>query len=230
VSNTLLAGSDLFDSDDPRLIADDSLSAAEKDDAMFYDVDAIIDIDVETLREQARRHLEDDTVTTGYTADRAAVLRLLNNCLATELIGALRYRRHHFLAKGVRAKAIADVFMHHAQLQQAHADNLAERVVQLGGEPVFSPLHLLNRSYAEYVERYSLLNMIQENLVGARIMIDSYRDIIQQLRPHDAVTVRLLEQLLAAQEECADVLAKLIGDLPQEYARARRKLVPRTYN
>jgi bacterioferritin len=80
------------------------------------------------------------------------------------------------------------------------------------------------------VERYSLLNMIQENLVGARIMIDSYRDIIQQLRPHDAVTVRLLEQLLAAQEECADVLAKLIGDLPQEYARARRKLVPRTYN
>jgi bacterioferritin len=187
---------------------------ASEEEAVFFDTEEIID--VHTLREQARQHIDDGAVTAGYSADRGAVLRVLNNCLATEIIGALRYRRHHFMAKGIHAKAIAEVFLAHANQQQGHADQIAERIVQLGGEPNFSPVHLLNRSYTEYVERYSLINMIHENLVSARVIIDSYREIIEYLNQRDSTTVRLLESLLAAQEECAHVLADFVSGLRRD--------------
>jgi bacterioferritin len=166
--------------------------------------------DVRTLREQARRHIGEGAVTAGYAADRGTVLRLLNEALATEIVCVLRYRRHHFMAKGIEAKGIADEFLVHATEELAHADLLAERIVQLGGEPDFSPDSLLVRSHAEYREGHSLLEMIEENLVAERIAIDSYRDAIQYLGAKDSTTRRMLETILAAEEKHADELADLL--------------------
>jgi bacterioferritin len=166
--------------------------------------------DVRTLREQARHHIGEGAVTAGYAADRGTVLRLLNEALATEIVCVLRYRRHHFMAKGIEAKGIADEFLVHATEELAHADLLAERIVQLGGEPDFSPDSLLVRSHAEYREGHSLLEMIEENLVAERIAIDSYRDAIQYLGAKDSTTRRMLETILAAEEKHADELADLL--------------------
>lgn len=166
--------------------------------------------DVQTLRKQAREHTGDGAVTAGYAADREIVLRLLNEALATEIVCVLRYRRHHFMAKGIHAKGIAGEFLVHATEELAHADLLAERIVQLGGEPDFSPGSLAERSHAEYREGRSLLEMIEEDLVAERIAIDSYRDFIQYLGAKDPTTRRMLETILAAEEEHADELADLL--------------------
>ncbi|UUY08250.1 bacterioferritin [Pseudomonas sp. J452] len=169
---------------------------------------------VATLRQQAREHIEQGAVTAGYNADRSEVLRLLNEALATEIVCVLRYRRHHFMARGIHGKSIADEFLRHSNEEQGHADLLAGRIVQLGGEPDFAPDSLSRRSHAEYVAGASLLEMIRENLVAERIAIDSYRELIQYLGDQDPTTSQLLKGILAVEEEHADELADLLETLP----------------
>lgn len=166
--------------------------------------------DVKTLRTQARQHIEQGAVTAGYTADRATVLRLLNDALATEIVCVLRYRRHYFMARGIHAGSIADEFLAHSKEEQAHADQLAKRIVQLGGEPDFSPDNLSSRSHAEYVPGGSLSEMIKEDLVAERIAIDSYRELIAYLGTQDPTTSHMLRGILAVEEEHADELADLL--------------------
>lgn len=170
--------------------------------------------DVKTLRRQARKHIEEGAVTAGYSADRTEVLKLLNESLATELVCVLRYRRHHFMARGIHSKSIADEFLIHSNEEQGHADQIAERIVQLGGEPDFAPDGLASRSHAEYVEGKSLDGMIKEDLVAERVAIDSYREIIQYLGDHDPTTSQMLKGILAVEEEHADELADLLEGLP----------------
>ncbi len=170
--------------------------------------------DVKTLRKRARQRIGEGAVTSGYSADREKVLKLLNDSLATEIVCVLRYRRHHFMAKGIQSKSIADEFLLHSNEEQGHADQLAERIVQLGGEPDFSPGSLVSRSHAEYVEGATLLDMINEDLVAERIAIDSYRDFIQYLGDKDPTTRRMLEAILAVEEQHADELADLVQDVP----------------
>lgn len=171
--------------------------------------------DVKTLRRQARERIQEGAVTAGYSADQATVLKLLNEALATELVCVLRYRRHHFMARGIHSKGIAGEFLIHSNEEQGHADQIAERIVQLGGEPDFAPDGLTSRSHAEYVEGKSLVDMIREDLVAERIAIDSYREMIQYLGDQDPTTSQLLKGILAVEEEHADELADLLGDLPE---------------
>ena len=168
--------------------------------------------DIKTLRERARNHIEEGAVTEDYKADRETVLRLLNEALATELICVLRYRRHHFMAKGINAEPIAAEFLVHANEEQAHADSIAARIVQLGGEPNFNPEGLSTRSHSEYVEAESLVDMIKENLVAERIAIDSYLEMIRYIGDRDPTTRRVLEQILAVEEEHADELSDMLHD------------------
>jgi len=170
--------------------------------------------EIEALRKRARQHIDGGAVTSGYGADRERVLKLLNESLATEIVCVLRYRRHHFMAKGIESKSIADEFLVHSNEEQGHADQLAERSVQLGGEPDFSPQGLAERSHAEYVEGASLAGMIKEDLVAERIAIDSYRGFIQYLADQDPTTRRMLESILAVEEQHADELAGLLQDMP----------------
>jgi len=170
---------------------------------------------VETVRKQAREHIGDGAVTAGYTADRDSVVKHLNESLATELVCVLRYRRHHFMAKGIHSKSVADEFLAHSNEEQGHADLIAARIVQLGGAPEFSPDKLSGLSHADYVECSSLGEMIKENLVAERIAIDSYRSLIQSLGDNDPTTRRMLESILAVEEEHADELADLLQAVPQ---------------
>ena len=172
--------------------------------------------DVKTLRVQARKHIEEGAVTAGYSADRTAVLKLLNEALATEIVCVLRYRRHHFMARGIHAKNTADEFLVHSNEEQGHADRIAERIVQLGGEPDFAPDGLTSRSHAEYVPGGSLVEMIKEDLVAERIAIDSYRELIQYLGDQDPTTSHMLKGILAVEEEHADELADLLEHLPAQ--------------
>ena len=169
--------------------------------------------DIQTLRKRAREHIAQGAVTPGYHADREVVLRLLNEALATEIICMLRYKRHYFMAKGIHAEGVAAEFLEHATEEQAHADQIAARIVQLGGAPDFSPDGLATRSHAEYVEGDTLEEMIREDLVAERIAIDSYREIIAYLGENDPTSRRLMEEILAKEEEHADDLANLLEDL-----------------
>ena len=170
--------------------------------------------DVQTLRQQARKHFEEGAVTAGYAADRSLVLSLLNNALATEIVCVLRYRRHHFMARGIHARSTADEFLIHSNEEQGHADRLAERIVQLGGEPDFAPDGLSGRSHAEYVAGGSLIEMIKEDLVAERIAIDSYRDLIRYLGDQDPTTSQMLKEILAVEEKHAEELADLLSGPP----------------
>ncbi|MBD9501393.1 bacterioferritin [Pseudomonas sp. BGr12] len=169
--------------------------------------------DVQTLRQRARQNIEDGAVTEGYHADRKTVLRLLNESLATELVCYLRYKRHYFMATGLKASVAAAEFLEHATQELQHADQLAERIMQLGGEPDFNPHGLTERSHAEYVAGANLREMITENLVAERIAIDSYREIVVYLGDDDPTTRRLFEEILAQEEEHADDMADLLQDL-----------------
>jgi bacterioferritin len=171
--------------------------------------------DVKTLRERARKHIEDGAVTAGYRADRETVVKLLNEALATEIVCVLRYKRHHFMASGINADAVAQEFLQHANEEQMHADQIAARIVQLKGEPDFNPEGLASRSHAEYVEGEDLLSMIREDLVAERIAIDSYGEMIRYIADKDPTTRRMLEGILAMEEEHADDLASLLEELGQ---------------
>ena len=169
--------------------------------------------DIKTLRERARRHIEKGAVTEGYSADRETVIKLLNEALATEIVCVLRYKRHYFMASGIHAEGVAAEFLQHANDEQGHADQIAARIVQLGGEPNFNPDGLLTRSHAEYVEGETLVEMIKEDLVAERIAIDSYRDMINYFGNDDPTTRRLMESILAVEEEHADDLVNLLSEL-----------------
>jgi len=166
--------------------------------------------DIKTLRERARQHIENGAVTEGYRADRETVIKLLNEALATEIVCTLRYRRHYFMASGINAESVAAEFLQHANEEQGHADQIAHRIVQLQGEPNFNPEGLLTRSHAEYVEGTSLTDMIKEDLVAERIAIDSYREMINYLGSDDPTTRRMMEEILAVEEEHADDLVNML--------------------
>ncbi|MGF6602368.1 bacterioferritin [Paraburkholderia sp. GAS448] len=172
--------------------------------------------DIDTIRKRAREHIAEGAVTAGYRADRETVLKLLNDALATEIVCTLRYRRHHFMAKGIQSKSIADEFLQHSNEEQQHADQIAGRIVQIGGEPNFSPDGLLSRSHAEYVEGETLVDMIREDLVAERVAIDSYREIVQYLSDKDPTSRRVMENILAVEEEHADEMADLLAGLPEK--------------
>ncbi len=169
--------------------------------------------DVRKLRARARKHIERGAVIEGYGADRKAVLALLNDALATELICILRYKRHYFMAQGLNADPVAAEFLQHATDEQAHADEIAARIVQLGGEPDFSPDGLASRAHSEYDASEGLRDMIREDLVAERIAIESYGEMIRFVADGDPTTRRMLEGILAMEEEHADDLASLLRKL-----------------
>jgi bacterioferritin len=169
--------------------------------------------DIKTLRERARKHIEQGAITEGYSADRETVIKVLNEALATEIVCVLRYRRHYFMASGINAEGVAAEFLQHSNEEQGHADQIAQRIVQLGGAPNLNPEGLLTRSHAEYIEGETLIDMIKEDLVAERIAIDSYRDIIQYLGNDDPTTRRMMETILAVEEEHADDLVSLLNEM-----------------
>jgi len=169
--------------------------------------------DVATLRSRARKNVENGAVTEGYDADREEIIRLLNESLATELVCVLRYKRHYFMASGVKAQIAAAEFLEHATQEAEHADKLAERIVQLGGEPEFNPDLLSKNAHAQYVAGNNLKEMVYEDLVAERIAVDSYRGIIQYIGDKDPTTRRLFEEILAQEEEHADDMADILESL-----------------
>ena len=169
--------------------------------------------DVKELRRRARQHIQDGAVTAGYGADPAKVVAILNEALATEIVCILRYKRHYFMATGIHANAVAQEFAEHAAEEQVHADRIAGRITQLGGEPNFNPEGLASRSHSQYVEGASLVDMIKEDLVAERIAIESYSEIVRFLGERDVTTRRMMEEILANEEEHADDLRDLLQTL-----------------
>ena len=169
--------------------------------------------DVQELRRRARKHIEEGAVTEGYRGNRETVIKLLNEALATEIVCVLRYKRHYFMAQGIHADPIAAEFLQHANEEQGHADEIAGRIVQLGGSPNFNPEGMLSRSHSEYVEGTTLLDMIKEDLIAERVAIDSYTEMIRYIGDDDITTRRMLEGILAVEEEHADDLAGFLADI-----------------
>ena len=169
--------------------------------------------DVEELRRRARQHIQEGAVTAGYGADRDKVISVLNEALATEIVCVLRYKRHYFMATGIHANAVAQEFQEHAAEEQGHADRIAGRITQLGGEPNFNPDGLSSRSHSEYVEGESLVDMIREDLVAERVAIESYSEIVRFLGDRDVTTRRMMEEILEVEEEHADDLRDLLATL-----------------
>ncbi|HEY7873383.1 MAG TPA: ferritin-like domain-containing protein [Rudaea sp.] len=169
--------------------------------------------DVATIRRNARVHILHGAVTQGYSADRKTVVNILNGALATEIICVLRYKRHYYMASGINAKSIAAEFLEHANEEQGHADLIATRIVQLGGAPNLSPDGLAQRSHSEYVEGDDLVQMLEEDLVAERIAIDTYREFIQYIGNDDPTTRRMIETILASEEEHAEDLSSLLEEL-----------------
>jgi bacterioferritin len=169
--------------------------------------------DVRTLRERARSHIEQGAVTPGYGADRDLVCKVLNDALATEIVCVLRYKRHYFMAQGLASESVKQEFSEHAAEEQAHADTICERIVQLGGEPDLNPASLASRSHSEYVEGETLVDMIREDLVAERVAIESYREIVAWLDGKDPTTHQMMKEILAVEEEHAEDLNSLLQDL-----------------
>lgn len=169
--------------------------------------------DIKTLRERARKHIEQGAITEGYKVDLKTAIKILNEALATEIVCVLRYKRHYYMATGIHSEAVAAEFLQHATEEQGHADEIAARIVQLGGAPDLNPDGLTSRSHAEYVEGETLLDMITEDLVAERIAIDSYREMIKYFGTDDSTSRRMLEGILAMEEEHADDLVSMLGEL-----------------
>ncbi|HEY2817521.1 MAG TPA: ferritin-like domain-containing protein [Casimicrobiaceae bacterium] len=169
--------------------------------------------DVKTLRQRARANLEEGAVTSGYGADRDTVVKMLNDALATELVCVLRYKRHYFMAQGLSSESVKDEFLEHAGEEQEHADRIAERIVQLGGEPDLNPATLATRAHSEYVEGNSLVDMIKEDLVAERIAIESYLEMVEYLDGKDPTSHRMMRDILAVEEEHAEDLNSLLQGL-----------------
>lgn len=174
-------------------------------------------IDLEAIKKRARAHIDEGAVTEGYQADRRTIIKLLNDSLATELVCVLRYRNHHFMSAsigGIAGFAVTGELLQHSQEELAHADMLAGRITQLGGEPDFAPDTLATRSHADYAVSTSLRGMLTEDLVAERIAIETYTAIIRFVADRDPTTRRLFEEILAQEEEHADELADFLKRLP----------------
>jgi bacterioferritin len=169
--------------------------------------------DIELIRKRAREHIEEGPVTEAYGADRERVIAVLNEVLATELVCVMRYKRHYYTATGIHAGPVAAEFLQHANEEQQHADMVAHRIVQLGGEPDFSPEGLATRSHTTYDASAKLLDMVREDLVAERIAIDSYQQIIRWLGNDDPTSRRIIEQILEQEEEHADDLTNLLQEM-----------------
>ncbi|MDI5964498.1 ferritin-like domain-containing protein [Streptomyces sp. SL13] len=172
--------------------------------------------DIKVIRERARQEIGKGPITDAYGADLQRVLQVLNEALATEIVCTLRYKRHYYTATGLYSEPVAAEFLEHAGEEQEHADRLAERIVQLGGEPDFNPDTLTSRSHAEYDASAGLVEMIKEDLVAERVAIASYTEIVQWLGTGDPTTRRVFEDLLAQEEEHADDLRGLLERLPSD--------------
>lgn len=166
--------------------------------------------DVTELRKQARAHMERGAITESYELDPKAVIDILNTALATEIVCVLRYKRHFFSARGLNKEAVAAEFLQHANEEQGHADRISERITQLGGEPDLNPETLASRSHSEYVEGRDLVSMIEEDLVAERIAIQSYSEIIRYLGEKDVTSRRMMEEILAVEEEHANDMLDLL--------------------
>lgn len=175
--------------------------------------------DIDTLRRRARENMEHGAVTPSYGADRQAVIDVLNTALATELVCVLRYKRHYFMAQGIASESVKAEFLEHANEEQEHADQLCDRIVQLGGEPDLNPEGLASRSHSQYVEGKDLVDMIREDLVAERIAIDSYREIVQWLADRDPTTRRVMEEILAKEEEHAEDLSSMLQGMSASQTR-----------
>jgi len=178
--------------------------------------------DIEEIRKRARQHIEEGAVTGAYKGDRQTVVRLLNESLATEIVCTLRYKRHHYMAKGIHSQGVADEFLEHANEEQSHADRIAERIIQLDGEPDLNPEGLLSRSHSEYIEAETLTDMIREDLVAERIAIESYSEIVRYLSDNDPTSRRLMEEILAKEEEHAEDMKTLLERVAGEEKRSDR--------
>jgi bacterioferritin len=172
--------------------------------------------DIAELRRRARQHIENGAVTESYRGDRETVIKLLNEALATEIVCVLRYKRHHYMASGIHSQAVAAEFKEHAEEEQEHADMIAERITQLDGEPNFNPEGLTARSHSEYIPGTSLLDMIREDLVAERIAVESYSEIIRYLGENDPTSRRVMEKILAKEEEHAEDLKTLMENIGAE--------------
>ena len=172
--------------------------------------------DIENIRKRAREHIRQGAVTQGYKADRETVIKVLNEALATEIVCVLRYKYHYYMASGIHAQSVAAEFLEHAAEEQDHADQIAARITQLDGKPDLNPQNLLTRSHSEYVEGSSLVEMIEEDLVAERIAIDSYREIVQYLGNNDPTTRRIMESILAKEEEHAEDMKTLLEELGEK--------------
>jgi bacterioferritin len=172
--------------------------------------------DVKTIRDRARKRIEEGAVTEGYKADRRRVIDVLNEVLATELVCVLRYRRHYFMAAGINSESVKSEFLQHATEEQQHADWVAERINQLGGEPNFNPDGLAKRSHSEYVEGTDLRSMIREDLVAERIAVESYSEIVRWLGDDDPTTRKLIEDILKVEEEHADDMKNLLEKVSEK--------------
>lgn len=162
--------------------------------------------------DKAKRSLDDGAVTPSYGPWREDIIKLLNDSLATELVCILRYKRHHFTAKGLASPKIAEEFMVHALEETAHADKLAERIVQLGGEPDFTPASLQSRSHADYDASLDLKDMIKANLIAERVAIEAYSQMIALIGDKDSTTRRILEGILSQEQEHAEELSDWMTD------------------
>ena len=182
--------------------------------------------DVQTLRQRARAHIEEGAVTQNYGLDTKIVCKVLNEALATEIVCVLRYKRHYFMAKGIHSETVKSEFLQHAQEEQEHADRLAERIVQLGGEPDLNPEGLMSRSHSQYDESEEIRQMLREDLVAERIAIESYREIVQWLGDKDSTTRKMMEEILAVEEEHADDLVSLLEGLPGGFKGEEPKQAP----
>jgi bacterioferritin len=169
--------------------------------------------DVETLRKNARENMDRGPVTDAYGADLDRVLYVLNQALATELVCVLRYKRHYFTAQGLNAQAAAAEFHEHAGEEEGHADMIASRITQLGGEPDFNPDSLTKRSHSEYNSSKELEAMIREDLIAERVAVAAYTEIIAWLGDGDPTTRRMLEEILAVEEEHAEDMLNLLDGI-----------------
>lgn len=166
--------------------------------------------DVQTIRSLARQEIQEGAVTQDYSLDKNEAIRVLNEALATELVCVLRYRFHYFMSSGIHGDAAATEFLQHSNEEQGHADMIAGRIRQLGGKPEMNPANIWQISHAEYVEGTTLEDMLKEDLVAERIAIQSYREMIQFFGEKDSTTRRMLEEILAVEEEHADDIADLL--------------------
>jgi len=171
--------------------------------------------DVQTLRKRARQHIAEGAVTETYAGDPVTACKVLNDALATEIVCILRYKRHYFMAKGIHAGPVKAEFLEHAKDEERHADRIAERIVQLGGAPNFSPDGLASRSHSEYLEGETVAQMLQEDLVAERVAIDSYKEIAAYFAGFDTTSRRMVEEIQKDEEDHADDLADLLDQLPK---------------